>query len=151
MSQIFTIKTLLESKCGHLNKSLAEQPKKKDRVIKPRNDCPEVIKMHWDLKYYCLEQNITFEKELRFCSNRKFRFDFALPDYKIAIEYDGLNSHKSGHTTLVGFTKDTEKRKLAIELGWDVLNYTVLNYQNVLQDIIKLIKQKNDKATARIQ
>ena len=135
----FTIEAILTSKVGELNQHLKEVQSKRNKPLKARNDCKQVQKIHWDLKYWCQEKNIQFEKEYKF-SNRKFRFDFALPEYKIGIEYDGLNSEKSGHTTLTGFTKDTEKLNLAISLGWKVLRYTVLNYQNVLQDIQKNIK-----------
>ncbi len=148
---MITIKTILESKCGHLNASLAIPSKKKNTAKKPRNDCAEVVKMHWELKYFCLEREIDFQKEYKFAKGRKYSFDFALPWYKIGIEYDGLNSAKSGHTTLVGFTKDTEKRKLAMQLGWNVLNYTVLNYHNVLQDVIKQIKIHYDKKNEHLQ
>ena len=135
----FTIEAILSSKVGEINQYLKEVQPKRKKPVKARNDCVQVQKIHWDLKYWCQEKNIQFEKEYKF-SNRKFRFDFALPEYKIGIEYDGLNSEKSGHTTLTGFTKDTEKLNLAISLGWKVLRYTVLNYQNVLQDIQTIIK-----------
>jgi very-short-patch-repair endonuclease len=140
MRNNFNIETILNSKAGRLNQHLKEVQPKRKKPVKSRNDCQQVIKMHWDLKYFCIEKEIQFEKEYRFHVKRKFRFDFALPEYKIGIEYDGLNSEKSGHTTLTGFTKDTEKRNLATSLGWQVFNYTVLNYQNVLQDIQKIIK-----------
>lgn len=134
-----SIETILNSKVGHLNVHLRETTVKK-KIAKARNDCPEVQKMHWDLKYWCEEKGIEFQKEYRFSKKRKFRFDFAIKDHKIGIEYDGLNSNKSGHTTLTGFTSDTEKINLAISDGWRVLRYTVLNYHNVLNDLEKLIK-----------
>jgi very-short-patch-repair endonuclease len=132
------ISSILNSPVGHLNQHLKfSEPKKK--IIKARNDCKEVQLMHWWLKYWCQEKGFQFEKEYKF-SKRRFRFDFALPEFKIAVEYDGLNSEKSGHTTLVGFTKDTEKINLAISLGWSVLRFTVLNYKQVLQEVEKNIK-----------
>jgi len=130
------------SPVAHLNKHLDEPVKKKKKVIKARNDCPEVVKMHWDLKYWCLEKGYTLEKEYRF-SKRRFRFDFAIPELMIGIEYHGLNSEKSGHTTLLGFTKDTKKFNLAVSLGWHVLAFTVLNYKTVLQEVEKNISNKN--------
>jgi|SRR5665213_29551 len=139
MANNFTIEAILSSNAGVLNQHLRNVPKNKKKNLKSRNDCTQVIKIYWDLKYFCQERNIQFEKEYRFHVKRKFRFDFALPEYKIAVEYDGLNSEKSGHTTLTGFTKDTEKINLAISEGWKVLRYTVLNYGNVLQDIQKII------------
>ena len=66
--------------------------------------------------------------------------DFAIPELMIAVEYQGLNSKKSGHTTLLGYTKDTDKFNLAISKGWKVLAFTILNYQTVLQEVQKNIK-----------
>lgn len=124
---------------AHLNQHLEKKEEPKKKVVKARNDCPQVQWMHWQLKYFCLEEGIRFEKEYYFALPRKFRFDFALPDQKIAVEYDGVVSERSGHTTLVGMSSDNEKINLAISLGWRVLRYTVLNYNNVLQDIKKLL------------
>lgn len=136
----FSIDDIINSPCGTLNSHIKGEAKKNNKITKPRNDCPEVQWIHWQLKYWCREKKIQFEKEYKF-SSRKFRFDFALPGYKIGIEYDGLNSEKSGHTTLKGFTKDTEKINIAISLGWKVLRYTVLNYKNVLSDVSVLCKK----------
>jgi len=134
-----TIQSILNSPCGQLNQHLAEERPKRKKIIKARNDCPEVSWIYWQLKYWCEEKRYTLEKEYRF-SKRRFRFDFALPEFKIAVEYDGLNSDKSGHTTLLGFTKDTEKINLAISLGWKVLRFTCINYQQVLREVEKNIK-----------
>jgi hypothetical protein len=159
--QKITINDILSSKAAPLNQHLTNLLPQKENALKGlkmRKDCPEVQKMHWDLKYWCKEKSIKFEKEYQFhwhdktkaeikelqarlgIKRKQYRFDFALPDNMIGLEYDGLMSEKSGHTTLTGFTKDTGKLNLAIQEGWQVLRYTVLNYQNVLQDLEKLIK-----------
>lgn len=78
---------------------------------------------------------IEYVKEYRFHEKRRFRFDYAIPDKKIAIEYEGLFSAKSGHTTKSGYTKDCEKYNLALVNGWRVLRYTALNYNDLLNDI----------------
>lgn len=136
----FSIDDIKKSACFSRNQHLFVEPVKK-KVKKARNDCKEVSWIHWQLKYWCEEKGYELKKELQFAKPRKFRFDFAIPEFKIGIEYDGLNSDKSGHTTLVGFTKDTEKINLAISLGWKVLRFTVLNYQTVLQEVEKNIKE----------
>ena len=72
-----------------------------------------------------------FEKEFKFLSNRKFRFDFALPEHKIAIEYEGgVWFKRGGHTSGIGYTKDVEKYRLALLDGWRVLRYTVKDVQH---------------------
>ena len=83
---------------------------------------------------------IGFVCEYQFHDTRKFRFDFAIPDAKIAIEYEGLMSEKSGHTTLVGYTKDTEKYNLAAIDGWRILRYTAKNYKDFTNDIKQILK-----------
>ena len=137
----FSLNDITNSPCGHLNNHLQDKKKKQRKIVKARNDCPEVQWTHWQLKYWCEERGFGLEKEYRF-SKRRFRFDFAIPELKIAIEYDGLNSKKSGHTTLVGFTSDTEKINLAISMGWKVLRFTVMNYQQVLREVEKNIKRR---------
>ena len=77
-------------------------------------------------------------KEYQFDEERKFRFDWAIPALKFYFEYDGLQSDKSGHTTLTGYTSDTEKRSLATDLGWRGKHYTILNYKNIIKDLEKL-------------
>ena len=143
MRTSFTIESVLNSPCGQRNQHLVEDKGiVKKKVVKARNDCPEVSWIHWQLKYWCIEKGVRFEKEFKFAKGRRYRADFALPDQMIIIEYQGLNSAKSGHSTLVGYTGDTERMKLANDLGYRVLYYTVLNYRNVLQDLEKIIKNK---------
>lgn len=85
--------------------------------------------------------NITdFVTEHKFDAFRNYRFDWALLDLKIGIEYEGIFSKKSRHTTPQGFSEDCNKYNLAIQNGWRVLRYTALNYQNLENDLLKLIK-----------
>lgn len=86
----------------------------------------------------------SFEKELQFDQLRKFRFDWAIPSLMIAIEYEGVFSKKSRHTTVSGFTTDCEKYNLAQVLGWKVLRYTAKNYINLERDLKNLIKKLSD-------
>jgi len=83
---------------------------------------------------------VEYKKEYKFSENRKFRFDYAIPFYKIAIEYEGLMSTKSRHTTITGYSKDCEKYNLATIEGWKVLRYTALNYGNLEQDLKDLLQ-----------
>lgn len=66
----------------------------------------------------------TYQKEYRFHNIRRWRFDFAYPDEKIAFEYEGIYSKMSGHTTWKGFAGDCEKYNYAQELGWKVYRFT---------------------------
>jgi len=63
-----------------------------------------------------------FVEEHRFCE-RKWRFDFAFIEQKIAIEVEGgiWKGAAGGHTSGAGYTKDCEKYNTALVLGWKVL------------------------------
>lgn len=82
-----------------------------------------------------------YVEEHQFHHVRKFRFDWAIIDLKIAIEYEGVFSKKSRHTTIKGFTMDCEKYNLAQIEGWIVLRYTAKNYRDLDNDLKKLLKK----------
>lgn len=88
-----------------------------------------------NIHYILKSLKIDFVSEYKFLTNRKFRFDFAIVKDKIAIEYEGIVGYKSRHTSITGYTKDTEKYNLAVINGWRVLRYTQLNYINVINDL----------------
>jgi hypothetical protein len=87
--------------------------------------------LSWNLKIFCEEQNLTLKEEHRFDQERKWRFDWVIMEKKIAVEYEGLNSEKSRHTTKKGFTGDTDKYNRAQVLGWKVIRVTALNYKTI--------------------
>lgn len=62
--------------------------------------------------------------EYRFCESRRWRFDYALPDHKVAIELDGGAYTQGRHTRGNGFEKDLEKLNAATLMGWRVLRFT---------------------------
>lgn len=95
-----------------------------------------LAKIKADLKY----SGIAFQEEYPFAKpERAFLFDIAFPEIKVAIEYEGIFSDKSRHTSYVGYSRDTEKYNLAAILGWRVLRYTGINYSKALSDYRKII------------
>jgi len=66
----------------------------------------------------------TPESEYRFAPPRRWRFDFAYPDEKIAIEYDGGMWKNGRHNRPQGFQKDLYKLNTAQLMGWIVLRFT---------------------------
>lgn len=83
-----------------------------------------------------------YVEELQFHDVRKFRFDWAITKMRIGIEYEGVISRKSRHTTLKGYSEDTRKYNLATIDGWTVLRYTALTYKEISNDLRLLIKTK---------
>jgi hypothetical protein len=71
-------------------------------------------------------KQLTFE--YIFHPERKWRFDIACVELKIACEYEGINATYSRHTTLLGYTADCEKYDNAAVLGWRVFRFTALSF-----------------------
>jgi len=58
------------------------------------------------------------EREYRFHSTRRWRFDFAWPDIRLAFEIEGGIYAHGRHTRGSGFIGDCEKYAEANLLGW---------------------------------
>ena len=67
---------------------------------------------------------ISYEIEYKFHPTRKWRFDFALPLHKIAVEVEGASWSGGRHTRGAGFAADCEKYSIAATLGWRVIRAT---------------------------
>jgi very-short-patch-repair endonuclease len=63
-------------------------------------------------------------RELRFHPVRRWRFDYAIPSHKIAIEVEGGVWTQGRHTRPKGFLGDMEKYNTATALGWRILRVT---------------------------
>jgi hypothetical protein len=61
------------------------------------------------------------ETELIFARPRRWRFDYAWPQWKIALEVEGAVWVQGRHTRGSGFVKDMEKYNAAVLLGWRVV------------------------------
>lgn len=81
-------------------------------------------------------------REYRFHPTRKFRFDYAIPSKKIAIEQEGGAWTNGRHTRGKGYTSDMEKYNLATSMGWRVLRFTP--EQMMKTETINLIKKVYD-------
>lgn len=63
-------------------------------------------------------------KEYQFCESRKWRFDYAFVEAKVALEVEG-GVHTGGrHIRPKGFMGDMEKYNTAATLGWRLLRCT---------------------------
>ena len=88
----------------------------------------------------------TLVREYVFAPPRKFRFDFADLNSRIAIEIDGGIFMGGRHTRGKGYENDCIKNLLAVENGWTVIHLTasMINAENI-QVIIGLIRDREQK------
>jgi very-short-patch-repair endonuclease len=61
------------------------------------------------------------DREWRFTTERRWRFDFAWPSHKIALEVEGGVWTSGRHTRGGGFLADCEKYNEAAALGWRLI------------------------------
>ncbi len=68
--------------------------------------------------------------EYKFHPDRRWRFDFAWIDRKIACEIEGGIWFGGRHNRPVGYQKDLEKYNQATLLGWKVFRFTPQQFKN---------------------
>jgi hypothetical protein len=112
-----------------INHNLLEKPPKKVKKVEKFSKYKSHI--HQVLSDYCNANGYILLTEHRFHDARKWRFDWAIAEIKIAVEYEGIIGKKSRHTTVIGFTGDAEKYNAAQMLGWDVFRFSSLNYLEI--------------------
>lgn len=77
-------------------------------------------------------------KEHRFHPKRMWRFDYAIPEHKIAIEVEGGVWTGGRHTRPQGFLGDIEKYNTATLMGWRVFRVTPEDlYRTATLNLIK--------------
>lgn len=62
--------------------------------------------------------------EYRFDPKRRWRFDYAWPDQRVAVEVNGGVWSKGRHVRGTGYIRDMEKLNEAQVAGWIVLQFT---------------------------
>lgn len=82
-------------------------------------------------------------KEHRFHPERKWRFDYAIPDLKIAVEVDGAVWTGGRHNRAAGYIADMEKLNTAASMDWLVLRFTTddrfyMKTFNLISETIKI-------------
>jgi len=63
-------------------------------------------------------------REHRFSPERRWRFDLAWPEVKLAVEVEGGVWQMGRHQRPVGFQNDVDKYNAAVLLGWRLLRVT---------------------------
>ena len=94
-------------------------------------------------------------REYRFIKDRRFRFDIAIPQHKIAIEFEGGVFTGGRHTRGKGYVNDSKKYNLATMHGWKLLRFTTditreLNWEFKIADEVKQLieRQRNESKSS---
>lgn len=85
------------------------------------------------------ELKYKFVTEFYFHPKRRWRFDYACPELKIALEVEGGVWTGGRHTRGLGFLKDMEKYNTATTMGWRILRCTPSNKSESIDLIKELI------------
>lgn len=88
------------------------------------------------------------KQEHKFHPNRGWRFDFAFPEYWVAIEIDGGQYRPKGsHNTATAIQRDCEKMNAAMRLGWRVLRYTTRDLHDrplqVIEEVAAMLESES--------
>ena len=112
------------------------KPRKLPKSKKTRQKLPK-----HDAFCLLLRQHLGVEvvAEHRFHPSRMWRFDYALPAHRIAIEIDGGVWQIGRHNRPKGYIADLDKFNHAAALGWRVLKFTP--QQQFTTKALRLIKE----------
>lgn len=110
------------------------------KVVKPfTRKSKEKDWFYFNVLYLANKHGWVVSEEYVFHEVRKWRFDLFLQftgaHRGIGLEFEGINSEKSRHTSLIGYSGDADKYREANKMGITVFRYTILNYKKVISDL----------------
>lgn len=124
-------------------------PEKPVKIPGYKKPSKEKAWMELNLQYWCNQRSLEMKSEYRF-HERKWRFDYVIESLKIAIEYEGIYSEKSRHTTAAGFTGDTDKYNQGATKGWRIIRFTAKNYLTMVRVLDQIYDEKNRNQTDQL-
>lgn len=74
-------------------------------------------------------------REHKFHAKRKWRFDYAWPEHRVALEVEGGIYSGGRHVRGRGYENDMEKYNAAALAGWKVLRYTPKRVMDAIPEI----------------
>jgi very-short-patch-repair endonuclease len=86
--------------------------------------------------------------EFRFHPVRKWRFDFAFPDYGVAVEVEGGVFSRGRHTRGAGYSEDLVKYNAANDCGFVVYRYST---KQITDDPFAVVSQVAHALTNRMK
>ena len=117
-----------------------KKPSKKKPVGKKHPNLERQFQLMWDIigKGYSSPKT-----QFIFDPIRKWRFDFAWPEFKVAVEIDGgvFQKKATGHRSIGGIVDSMEKQNAAQLQGWCLLRYHVNDLERRTVQVVEEVKQ----------
>lgn len=82
------------------------------------------------------------EREFRFHETRRWRFDYAWPEARVAVEVEGGIYAGGRHTRGAGYEEDTKKYNAAAIRGWLLLRYTPRRLLDAIPEIAEALASR---------
>ena len=89
-----------------------------------------------------------YEREHRFHSTRKWRFDVAFVEQQLAVELEGGIWTRGRHTRGAGYKADMEKYNAAQQLGWRVLRFAANDLELSAEETMRQVREALTAAPA---
>ena len=86
------------------------------------------------------------EAEVRVCPERRWKFDFAWPQQRVALEIEGGAWVMGRHNRAPGFLADMEKYNAAVVNGWRLLRTTPDTLPDVVPFLVRLLSEEEKNA-----
>lgn len=91
-----------------------------------------------EVGFWLTQAGLEHERELRFAPPRRWRFDIAFPEQRVAVELHGGEFINGRHVRGYGLKNDCEKARAAARLGWKLYPFVG---SDVNQDMGKVIEE----------
>ena len=91
------------------------------KIDKVKDDKSHLFAHYWRIVLPDADEGVN---EYRFHQLRQWRFDWAMPEARVAVEVEGGVWIQGGHTRGAGYSANLEKYNEAAALGWIVLRFT---------------------------
>lgn len=120
-------------------------PRSRAKIPQPKSDLNELFRLSYWSEANKWSYAYPLTPEYRFSETRRWRFDFAIVERRVAIEMVGLYSREDGsesrHRRVGGMSSDYEKHNAATAMGWRVLYATRAMIPAVAKLVVRMLQE----------
>jgi hypothetical protein len=123
---------------------LRRDPQGQLQVVGPQASraLPQIALIGVRLELFCAEEGLPMPtREYPVAPDRRWRFDYAWPAERVALEVDGGTWIGGRHSRALGFERDCRKLNQAAAAGWRVLRVTPGMLERDWPEVAKVLRQ----------